>query len=149
MGELVNHLILRHADWEQMQRHVISLAPEEEACGLVVGKAHQSHLVIEVENMLHSPTKFRMEAQDQFKAFKRMEALDLELLAIYHSHPNGPTYPSPTDLEEHAYPESAALIWYPEAGEWNCRGFFLSEGGFKPIQVHIENGHQAVIVKQT
>ena len=68
-----------------------------------------------------------------------MEELGFELLAIYHSHPNGPDHPSPTDLAEHAYPETAALIWYPQAGVWRCRAFWINEAVYKEINCAIED----------
>jgi proteasome lid subunit RPN8/RPN11 len=131
-------LILRGLDWAQMQQHVSSAAPEE-ACGLVAGKGKISRMVFAVENVLHSPTNFLMEAEGQVRAFLMIEELGYDLLAIYHSHPNGPEYLSPTDLAEHAYPETAVLIWYPDVGGWACRGFWLAEGSTKPIKVQIED----------
>lgn len=115
-----------------MRLHVLSRTPEE-ACGLVAGQRSPGGdatacAVLEIPNQLHSPVRFRMDPQAQLEAFLVMEEAGWELVAIFHSHPNGPAYPSNTDLAEACYPEALALIWSPEAGQWRCRGFRLEKG---------------------
>jgi len=39
-----------------------------------------------------------------------MEAEGLELIAIYHSHPDGPARPSATDVANAYYPDTVQLI---------------------------------------
>jgi len=131
-----------------MRQHILERVPEE-ACGLVAGTGGCSRVVFEVENILQSPVRFRMEAGQQIRAFLEIEKSGMDLLAIYHSHPQGPDQPSTTDLEEFAYPGTPYLIWYPEAAvamsilrsaqdrhramsiSWTCRAFMLSDGGFR------------------
>lgn len=43
-------------------------------------------------------------------AFLAMEAHSEELIAIYHSHPQGPPHPSPTDIAQAYYPDAVQLI---------------------------------------
>lgn len=138
MGELEPDLILRRSDWLKMQQHVRSLAPEE-ACGLVAGMGKTSRMVFAVQNALHSRTQFRMEAEGQVRAFLKMEQLGFDLLAIYHSHPDGPGHPSLTDLKEYAYSDTAALIWYRQAGEWVCRGFWINEVGYRILRCRVDD----------
>jgi len=69
--------------------------------------------------------------QEQVRIFLSLEKLGWDLLAIYHSHPNGPDHPSPTDLAEAAYPETVYLIWFPREGEWACRGFFIHNANLR------------------
>ena len=79
--------------------------------------------------------RFRMQPQEQIEAFTTFEAQEWELLAIYHSHPNGPGFPSPTDLAEAYYPEALSLIWSRLTGEWACRAFRLVDGGYQEVTV--------------
>jgi proteasome lid subunit RPN8/RPN11 len=122
-----------------MRQDVTSHLPEE-ACGLVSGKDACSVSVFPVENILHSPVRFRMEPYAQLQAFEEIEEQGLELLAIYHSHPNGPPVPSPTDLTEFAYPGTITLIFSPVNGAWICRGFLLEGGNFREIPVYLIAG---------
>ena len=113
--------------YEQMLRDV-RRRTEEEACGLVAGKAGRAVLVYVITNELHSPTRYRFEPNEQIGAFLDVEQRGIEILAIYHSHLNGPGYPSETDRAEFAFPGVITLIWFPGEMDWECRGFWIEEG---------------------
>lgn len=80
-----------------------------------------------IANADRSPVLFRMEPRAQWRGFHRIEAAGLELVGIYHSHPNGPDHPSPTDIAEAMYPVTH-IVWSRVDGEWRARGFQI-EGG--------------------
>jgi len=67
-------------------------------------------LVVRGTNVDHSPYTYRMDPQEQFAAIKAMEAKGQDLIAIYHSHPQTPAYPSKTDVARAYYPDSYYLI---------------------------------------
>jgi proteasome lid subunit RPN8/RPN11 len=60
----------------------------------------------------------------------------LELVGIYHSHPNGPDHPSPTDIAENMYPV-AQIIWFRENGEWRARAYKIEAGTAIEIALEI------------
>ncbi len=124
--------------WQQMFDQVQAAVPEE-ACGLLGGENGSSRLVIPVPNSLHSPVRFRMEPRDQLKALQLLEREGLDLLGIYHSHPNGPAHPSPTDVAEVAFPEAANIIWAPIQGVWSCRAFRINSGIVKELLIELVN----------
>jgi len=109
-----------------MRRHVGRCAPLE-ACGLLGGNNGRVEMRLGIPNSERSPVRFRMEPHAQWRAFQRMEAAGLELMGFYHSHPNGPDQPSPTDILEMLYPV-AQIIWFRVDGRWQARGFRI-EGG--------------------
>lgn len=115
-----------------MQEHVTECLPEE-ACGLLGGQGGRAEIVLPVENVLHSPSRFRMEPSEQIRAMTEIEQRGLELMAIYHSHPSGPEVLSATDLAELAYPEAIYLLWYPTMGGWTCRAFDVSSGSTEEL----------------
>ncbi len=102
-------LILTRALLDEMLSHVIGLWPEE-ACGLVGGRDGRAARLYPVENVRHSPVLFEMEPVQQIKALLAMEAEGLDLVAIYHSHPDGPARPSMTDVANAYYPDAVQLI---------------------------------------
>lgn len=102
-------LILPRALLEEMLAHVAGLWPEE-ACGLIGGREGRAARVYAVENVHHSPVTFEMDPLQQIKAMLAMEAEGLELIAIYHSHPDGPARPSATDVANAYYPDAVQLI---------------------------------------
>ncbi len=127
--------------WRTMRDQVARWAPEE-ACGLLAGQAPgQVESVFPVANRLHSPSRFEMDPHEQLRAFLDIEAADLELLAIYHSHPHGPPEPSPTDRAEFASPGVVYLIWTPQppvpSPVWNARGFWMDEPGIAEIRLQV------------
>ncbi len=128
-----------------MIRHVLACLPEE-ACGLVgsaptegtasANAAVVAAAVLPVENALHSPVRFRMAPAEQLKAFYWLEERQLELSAIFHSHPQGPDHPSASDLAEFAYPGVLMLILSPLdpasspalAENWQIRAYRMDGG---------------------
>ena len=130
MAELTPRLVISPADWERMRADVAARAPQE-ACGLIAGliqgEVYQALEVIPATNQLNSPVRFRIEPLELLQAFNHIEANGWELVAIYHSHPNGPEHPSETDLAEAYYPDALTLIWSPAGGGWQGRAFMLQK----------------------
>ena len=132
------HLSITDRQWEQMRADIEENAPEE-ACGLLVGLESQVSMVLPITNELHSPVRYRMAAREQLDAFERIDQAGLELVGIYHSHPNGPNRPSPTDIAEAFYPEAVHLIWAPQDGVWSCRAFRIQEGHLQEVNLTMRN----------
>ncbi len=124
--------------WRQMRRHVAADSPQE-ACGLLAGRDGQVQAVYAVRNELASPTHFRMDAAEQWAAFQAIETQQLELLAIYHSHPSGPAGPSQQDILNAGYPGVAYLIWSPVEGQWACRAFLLDNGAKIELELQLQD----------
>jgi [CysO sulfur-carrier protein]-S-L-cysteine hydrolase len=149
-GSWPTRMVIHIEHWQSMLDHIRDCLPEE-ACGLVGGRiqgetAH-SEVVIPIVNELHSPVRFRMEPNEQIQAFYVLEKMQLDLIAIFHSHPAGPPAPSATDLTEFAYPGTLTLIWSPRAEtlEWQLRGFRIESGQAVEIPfVTIPPGSQPV-----
>jgi proteasome lid subunit RPN8/RPN11 len=122
--------------WEAMRRHVQSCLPEE-ACGLLGGQPGMAHRVVPVQNAAHSATRFRMDPSEQLAAMMELEEAGMEMVAIYHSHPVGPSGFSAIDVDEAAYPEVVYLIWAQQAGGWGCQGFRLDPAGPAPVRIAV------------
>jgi proteasome lid subunit RPN8/RPN11 len=129
-------LWLARPHWEQMAAEVERHVPEE-TCGLVAGRAGRSVAVYPVENLLHSPVRFRMVPEQQVKCYFEILEKGWDLVAIYHSHPEGPPDPSPTDIAEAAYPEAVSLIWSRQGQAWSCRGFHIWNGQVRKVKVRL------------
>lgn len=108
----------------------------EEACGLLLGKENHCNMVIPVTNILHSPNRFRMKPEEQLNAFILAEKSGFDILAVYHSHPQGVDKPSLIDIEELTYPGIIYLIWYSVLNRWKCRGYFM-DTIIDPVEVPI------------
>jgi [CysO sulfur-carrier protein]-S-L-cysteine hydrolase len=135
MGTLDASIWIQDQHLDEMRGHVSAALPEE-ACGIVGGRNGRSEQVFPVENVLHSPVRFSMLPEGLLAVFLEMEQQNLDLLAIYHSHPKGPPHPSPTDIAEAYYPEAAALIWSFQDHEWTCQAFQITGGEVVTLSFH-------------
>ena len=107
---------------EEMQRHIEDCYPEE-GCGILGGFADCVAWVIPITNILHSSTRFQMDPQEQIDAFFKIEEAGGKLIGIYHSHPNGPEFPSESDVRESTFPEAVHFIWHHLDEEWNYQAY--------------------------
>lgn len=101
-----------------------------EVCGLMAGRDGIVSRIFRTTNIEKSSVSYMMEPTEQFRAFKDMRTDGLELMAIYHSHPTSPAYPSQTDVRLAYYPEVAYVIAsMQKAGSPEIRGFKIIDGG--------------------
>jgi [CysO sulfur-carrier protein]-S-L-cysteine hydrolase len=134
---MIDHsLTLSPAHLDAMRRHVAHESPLE-ACGLLAGKNGVVELVLAVKNAAESKVRFRMEPRAQLRAFEHIEAAGQDVLAIFHSHPKGPSVPSPTDIKEAAYPV-VHIIWSPVGRNWHARGFWIEEGHAAEVPLNVQ-----------
>ncbi|MEY4530975.1 MAG: hypothetical protein RLZZ156_1696 [Deinococcota bacterium] len=72
-----------------------------EIVGMLIGKNACIYQILPLENIAPIPqTQFVANPEGVLHALKHIRTQDFELLAFYHSHPNGPAKPSKTDLLE-------------------------------------------------
>lgn len=134
---MIRTLVLSRAAMTAMRRHVRRRTPLE-ACGLLAGRDGQVELVVGVRNAARSPVRYRMDPRQQWHALEKFEQLGLELLGIYHSHPNGPAHPSPTDINEALY-EAVQVIWWRQEDAWQADGFWIESGQVSKVNLEIES----------
>jgi proteasome lid subunit RPN8/RPN11 len=140
LDERANHLIISEIHWRKILQHIQACSPEKGcgvAGGVLEGRVARVDLIIPVVNQLHSPVRYQMDPAGQLAAFTEIEDRGLELVAIFHSHPDGPQVPSQTDLAEFYYPGVLSLIGSRAAGEqaWILRAFQLGEDHFAEVLV--------------
>ncbi len=123
--------------WRAMIAQAEETLPEE-CCGLAAGRDGVITEIIAVENALHSPIEFRMEPGAQIREMVRLEKQGLEVLAIYHSHPKGPEFPSATDVKKSMYPESYSIILSRKNQKWSGRGFRISGEEVEEIMIVVQ-----------
>ena len=111
--------------WTTVESHLTRALPAE-ACGLLAGQAGTVFQVYPVDNVLRSPTAYRMDPAGQIHAMLAIERDGLDVVGIYHSHPDGPPTPSVTDLKQATYPDVLYLICSrSQAPGWQARAFWL------------------------
>ena len=136
---------MHRAHLDQMRAHIESCLPNE-ACGLLAGAGHTVKMVLPVANQEQSPTRFRMDAREQLRAFRSIEQAGLGLVGIFHSHPgevdsqaSALTGPSATDVREAAY-QVVQVVWVRQQGLWIANGFWIEDGRVSAVPLHIVAG---------
>jgi len=121
-----------------VQQAVLELP--NECCGLLAG-IMTDHGIARVShrfplfNVRHSPVAYDGDEKDLFIAFKAMRAENIDLLAVYHSHPTSPPVPSRTDCARNACGEDMVhLIISLETGQPQVRAWRLSESSFEEAE---------------
>jgi proteasome lid subunit RPN8/RPN11 len=122
--------------FDLMHADVNSRAPEE-ACGILAGQGGHVLEVFPATNTLHSHVRYRIEPKEQLDIFNQIDERGWNLLAIYHSHPNGPAHPSATDIQEAYYPEAIYLIWAQTDGIWSYKGFLIQGGKYAEVPIYL------------
>jgi len=120
---------------EEMRAYVEQHLPFE-ACGLLAGKKDQAQKMIGVTNQAQSPVRFVMDPYEQLRAFDWIESNDLDLVAIFHSHPAGPETASPTDIAEAAY-DVVHIILARIDMEWKTHGFWIENGTAREVALQM------------
>jgi proteasome lid subunit RPN8/RPN11 len=136
-GDLLamKRLLLTQGQWNSMELHIETCLPLE-ACGLLAGTGDVVRRVMPVTNQARSPVKFRMEPAEQLRAFNWIDENSMELLGIFHSHPEGPTDPSPTDIAEAAF-GVVYVIWSRLRGPWIANGFWMGESSISDVKLDV------------
>jgi [CysO sulfur-carrier protein]-S-L-cysteine hydrolase len=107
-----------------------------ECCGLLAGlmEGSQAARVLQrypLVNNAASPTEYLANDRALFDAFRDMHERNLDLLAIYHSHPVSDPVPSKTDLARNYFENVMHLIISLKAEEPVMRGWWLEEKEYR------------------
>ncbi len=121
-------LRLSRAQLGAVLEHARACDPEE-ACGILAGDADGTvRRVFTMLNAAASSTFYQMDSREQFRVFDQIEQEGLELVAIFHSHPHSPAYPSASDCELAFYPDSLYLIVSLMDNKADSRVFKILDG---------------------
>ncbi len=108
----------------------------QECVGLLFGSQNRIRRRVGCHNVaIDAKTAFMAKAEEVLAALKEADANNEELLAIYHSHPQGPQTPSATDLQEAHY-DAASVIIVPEPAI--VRAFWLQRHGYQEVDLVID-----------
>ncbi len=126
-------LAFPRALFAEMVAYVLS-DPTLEMCGLLAGRDGLADRVWPVPNALHSPVAYRMDGPEFAVA---MIGCNFEPLGIFHSHPAGPSVPSPTDIAEAAYPDSIYVVISLQTSPPTVRAFTIVDEQVSEVKLDI------------
>jgi proteasome lid subunit RPN8/RPN11 len=138
---LIRRLILTGDLYGDLLSHARAARPRE-AVGLLGGSADGTATrLLPLSNIAPGNKAFVADPFEQFCALRRLQSEMLQLLAIYHSHPDGGTKPSQDDLAFAGLWRCAHLIVaLGLSGEAEARlGAFRFDGSgrFTEVKIHL------------
>lgn len=112
--------------------------PGLECCGLLAGKDSVITRIFAATNPLASATEYAIAPIELFQSVRQIRAAGLELMGIYHSHPNGDNKPSARDIDQAYYPDVAYFILSPRKDTENpVRAFSICDGKTAELEIQI------------
>ena len=81
-----------------------------EACGYLAGKERKVEKFYPMKNVDQSRKHFTLDPQEQFDVLKKSRSECLDLLAVFHSHPETPARPSAEDIKLAFDPRTSYVI---------------------------------------
>lgn len=111
-----------------------------EVCGVLGGVGEDISAIYRMTNTDASNEHFMMDPKEQFAVVKDLRAKGLEMLAIYHSHPETPARPSEEDIHLALTPGvSHVIISLADPQQPVVKSFKIDQGKVDPEPVEISS----------
>ena len=128
-------LVLAEDQKADLERWAAEGYPKE-VCGLLVGRVEEARVII--DRVVEAPNLNQERARDRYEldpqAFlttdREAREAGLEILGIWHSHPDAPAMPSLTDLERAWEGYSYLIISVSGQGKTEARSWRVEGGVF-------------------
>lgn len=100
-----------------------------EVCGILGGTGDTVRVMAPMTNADASGEHFTLEPREQFAVNRALRAQGLSILAIYHSHPASPAYPSSEDIRMAYTPGvSHVIISLADPAGAEIKSFLIANG---------------------
>lgn len=107
-----------------------------EVCGMLGGRDGEVSAIYRMTNTDQSNEHFMMDPKEQFRVVKDLRAKGLEMIAIYHSHPETPARPSEEDIRLALTPNvSYAIVSLADPASPVLKSFRIAAGQVEPEEI--------------
>src|ERR1700752_4728465 len=114
--------------YDQMVDHARAEAPNE-CCGMVASRDGEAAAVHPAVNAAASPLRYEIDGAEQYRIQMEIDAADLDLGAIYHSHTRSAPYPSQNDINLAFYPDALyVIVGLPGGSDPEVRAYTIRGG---------------------
>ena len=125
-------IILKQSDEKLLAQYSENQKPKE-SCALLFGKDNQVLDIFLTENIDESPINFTISNEQLIEGYNIAEKKKMDVIGIFHSHPNSDAFPSNTDKK---FMQSNPVVWIIYSGiNKNFRAFVLESDS---IEIQIE-----------
>ena len=127
-------IILSQSDKKILTEHAENEKPNE-SCAILFGKDDLVSEVFLTKNIDESSVNFTISNEQLIEGYKIAEEKKVEVIGIFHSHPNSDAYPSNTD-KKFMYSNPVVWIIYSCVNQ-NFKAYFL-ESDITEIPIEIK-----------
>ena len=115
-------IILSESDKKILTNHAENEKPNE-SCAILFGKDNRVSEVYLTKNIDESSVNFTISNEQLIEGYKIAEEKKLDVIGIFHSHPNSEAYPSNTDKK---FMHSNPVVWIIYSGiNKDFKAYFL------------------------
>ena len=115
-------IILKQSEREILSQYSENQKPNE-SCAILFGKNNEVLDIFLTENIDESPVNFTISDKQLIEAYKIAEDKKMDVIGIFHSHPNSDAFPSNIDKK---FMQSNPVVWIIYSGiNKNFRAFIL------------------------
>lgn len=90
---------IHHSDLQTLEKLAVNTLPNE-SCAILLGKRSNTKPIVQyilpMNNSSHSSIEFTIDSDDLYNAYDKARLMNLDIIAIFHSHPS-PPIPSARD----------------------------------------------------
>ena len=124
LSQSIKKTLIQHAENEN----------PNESCAILYGNGDTVSDVFLTKNIEESPVNFTISNDQLIEGYKIAEEKKLQVIGIFHSHPNSEAYPSNTDKK---FMHSNPVVWIIYSGaNKNFKAYVLES---EVLEIPIEN----------
>src|SRR5687767_58799 len=91
---------IHHSHLHTLEKLAVNTLPNE-SCAILLGKRSNIKSIVQyilpMNNSSHSSIEFTIDADDLYHAYNKARVMNLDIIAIFHSHPSQPI---PSDMDK-------------------------------------------------
>ena len=129
-------IILSDKDKQELAKYAESEKPYE-SCAILVGNETDENWTVKelvlTENTAKSEVPFTISPDKEFEVDQKAKKSNMEIVCIFHSHPESEAYPSETDKKFMRVNPFPWIIYSGKTEEMNC--FILEDENVKQISI--------------
>ena len=121
-----------------LAKHAKEAIPNE-SCAILFGKIEQDYFRVKdiflTKNIENSPVNFTISNDELIKGYQEAEKRKLDVVGIFHSHPDSEAYPSVTDQK---FMEINPVPWVIFSNKSEQFKAYVFESKVKPFDLSVE-----------
>ena len=124
-----------------MLDQIVAQAREEapnECCGIVGSRDGEAVQLFRARNARASPLAYEIDGRDLQRIYDEIDANDLQVGIIYHSHTRSDPEPSQTDINLAFYPDAVYVIVGVAGEEDDVRAWRIVDGNVSAASLDVE-----------